>query len=248
MDPTSVECWADRRGLLRRLHRLEAEAFLEALPGGNADRIYRLTTKGALAATGGKDPIANWSRRWDGLWRLVVFDMPQERRAERWSLHKTLRAHGLGCLQGSVWISPHPLESLREQLAGDRHPSSLILLEGKAIGAEKPREIVDEAWNFSKICDEWLSYRTCLREGKNLLRSDPIDNSALQSWSELEHLAWQKIMSMDPFLPNSLLPREYPGKKIWQQRLKVWKTISKSTQISENSRRVNLKFASPATI
>lgn len=239
---TSVECWADQRGLLKHLHRLEAEAFLEALPGGNADRIYKLTPKGAIAAMGGKDPCANWNQPWDGLWRLVVFDMPQERRAERLLLHRALREHGLGRLQGSVWISPRPLEDLREQLAGDRHPSSLLLLEGQAIGAEKPSEIVREAWNFGEICDEWLAYRTCLRKGKRLLRANPIDSSALKEWAKLEHHAWQKIIRIDPFLPKALLPREYCGKKIWQQRLKVWKAISKTTQLPEKTSRINLKF------
>lgn len=49
-------------------------------------------------------------RRWDGLWRLVVFDIPERKKHEREMLRARLRAMGLYPLQESVFVSPYPCE------------------------------------------------------------------------------------------------------------------------------------------
>ena len=73
----SFEGWAYRRGLLRQLQRLERQAFLERSPSASGDRLYRLTDAGRLEALHGRDPEASWQRRWDGRWRMVLFDVPE---------------------------------------------------------------------------------------------------------------------------------------------------------------------------
>src|SRR5271157_2550505 len=71
----SFEAWAYREGFLRQLQALEARRILERQPGAAADAIYRLTETGRLIALGGRDPVAQWRRRWDGRWRILVFDI-----------------------------------------------------------------------------------------------------------------------------------------------------------------------------
>ena len=62
----SFERWAFRNGILGEIHELERRKFLERLPGNAADPICRLSPQGRLKALGGRDPQAEWSRRWDG--------------------------------------------------------------------------------------------------------------------------------------------------------------------------------------
>jgi DNA-binding transcriptional regulator PaaX len=93
---------------------------LERDQKATGDRIYRLTEQGRLHALGGRDPAAQWSRHWDGRWRLVLFDVPMEQHIHRGRLRRYLHAKGFGCLQGSVWITPDPVHGEREILAGGK--------------------------------------------------------------------------------------------------------------------------------
>lgn len=48
--------------------------------------------------------------RWDGKWRLVVFDIPENRKQAREALRFRLRQIGMERYQKSVFISPYPCD------------------------------------------------------------------------------------------------------------------------------------------
>jgi len=45
-------------------------------------------------------------KKWDGKWRIVIFDVPEDRRAKRDTFRIRLKKLGFLELQKSVWISP----------------------------------------------------------------------------------------------------------------------------------------------
>ncbi len=47
-------------------------------------------------------------RRWDGRWRLVIFDVPEEHRQARNKLTQKLKDLGFYQLQKSAWVYPFP--------------------------------------------------------------------------------------------------------------------------------------------
>jgi hypothetical protein len=47
-------------------------------------------------------------QRWDGQWRLVIFDIPEKYRLARMALTKKLKEMGFYQCQKSVWIYPFP--------------------------------------------------------------------------------------------------------------------------------------------
>ena len=49
-------------------------------------------------------------RRWDKMWRLIVFDIPEKWKTKREALRGKLKELGLQLLQKSVWICPYPCE------------------------------------------------------------------------------------------------------------------------------------------
>lgn len=49
-------------------------------------------------------------RRWDGRWRMVVFDVPERRRSVRFRLRSVMREIGFARLQDSVWVYPYDCE------------------------------------------------------------------------------------------------------------------------------------------
>ena len=88
----SFESWAYQSGCLRQIQSLESQRLVESKPddGRSGKRVYRLTELGRLAALGGRDPEQEWARRWDGLWRMVLFDVPESERRVRGSLRQVL--------------------------------------------------------------------------------------------------------------------------------------------------------------
>lgn len=47
---------------------------------------------------------------WDGFWRIILLDLPEDRKTERESLRYLLKKAGFVCLKNSVWISIYPYE------------------------------------------------------------------------------------------------------------------------------------------
>lgn len=51
-------------------------------------------------------------KRWDGRWRVVIFDIPERRRSVRNGLRLFMKRYGFVRLQDSVWIYPYDCEDL----------------------------------------------------------------------------------------------------------------------------------------
>ena len=66
-------------------------------------------------------------RRWDGYWRVVVFDIPEKLRKVRTLLRDELREVGFKMLQGSVWISPDECEEYIKLLKADRRIGKYLI-------------------------------------------------------------------------------------------------------------------------
>ena len=94
----SYETWLYRNGLhpttqTRRLHQKKL-LVTKKIAGDN--RVFRLTEKGRLLALGGRDPEEEWSRPWDGKWRLALFDIPVNEKNVRDKLRRYLRQRRFG--------------------------------------------------------------------------------------------------------------------------------------------------------
>ena len=209
--------WASRSGFGRQVGRWEAEGILETVePGLQKDRIIRLTQAGRLAAMGGRDPEERWARHWDRKWRLILFDIPRH----DWKLRKFfirgLRECGCGCLQGSVWISPD-IPDEHEGIFKERglNCSHLILLNSNSKGRAVDSRMVRAAWDFERINHLYAKELAVLR----MLEDGHLPSlEALLEWGKLENEAWHEAVTLDPLLPEQLVPRDYLGKKVWRLR------------------------------
>lgn len=79
-----------------------------------AKRKAYLTEKGVLEFI--KFRIKNRESIWDGKWRLIVFDIPEEKRKQRDFLRERLKWLGFKELQKSVWIFPYDIKKELEEV------------------------------------------------------------------------------------------------------------------------------------
>jgi len=220
----SFEEWAYRGGFLRQIQELERRGMIEAGPQGKGvKKVHRLTQKGVLRALGGVDPVERWQRPWDGTWRMAAFDLPEEKRALRNTLRKELRSARFGCLQGSVWITPDPVEGLLDGLMkkSGEQSRTLFFFSGRPCDGSSDADLVKAAWNFDAIHKAYEAYRDHL---KTLPRNGKQLRERLLDWGNAERDLWARCMALDPMLPRTLWPKKYAGEKAWNERLHTLKS------------------------
>ena len=71
----------------------------------------RLTRKGELFLERNALPLKR-PAKWDGKWRMVIFDIPENKKRHRDLLRTTITRLGFFRLQNSVWIYPYDCEEL----------------------------------------------------------------------------------------------------------------------------------------
>jgi DNA-binding transcriptional regulator PaaX len=99
--------------ITRSVKNLVEAGFAEIQSSGNQDYV-RLTKAGKTKLNSirlsGDDTLV--STTWDGFWRIIILDLPEERKSERESLRYLLKKANFVCIKNTVWISPHPYENI----------------------------------------------------------------------------------------------------------------------------------------
>ncbi|PIR82679.1 CRISPR-associated endonuclease Cas2 [Candidatus Kaiserbacteria bacterium CG10_big_fil_rev_8_21_14_0_10_59_10] len=67
------------------------------------------------------------TKRWDGKWRIVIFDIPERYRELRDKVRYALKKAGFAQLQQSVWIFPHECKELIQLIQKESQLSKYIL-------------------------------------------------------------------------------------------------------------------------
>lgn len=68
------------------------------------------------------------STAWDGYWRIILLDLPENRKSEREALRYLLKKAGFICLKNSVWISMYPYENLFTNIKKDLNLSTELII------------------------------------------------------------------------------------------------------------------------
>ncbi|MEK7509342.1 MAG: hypothetical protein AAB605_01365 [Patescibacteria group bacterium] len=87
------------------------------------DSKLRLTKRGeaALRQLEAREYSRRTWPRWDGRWRILMFDVPEYRRGVRVQIRHTLQQIGFVRFQDSVWVFPYDCEDLITLLKADFH-------------------------------------------------------------------------------------------------------------------------------
>lgn len=111
-----------------RLSSLIARGYL-AIEVKSGKKYVRLTQKGehfSALIQDGAVPLKK-PRRWDGKWRLLIFDIPESRKKIRGQIRSMLTAIGFIRLQDSVWVYPYDCEDYMILLKADLHVGKDVL-------------------------------------------------------------------------------------------------------------------------
>lgn len=106
---------SQKQSVTRAVHRLIRNGCIAkvheryTLTEKGKQRLTYLTSMARLVSTTRSDASR---RRWDGKWRIVIFDVHEKQHLTRDSLRRTLNEAGFTKLQASVWVYPYRCEEV----------------------------------------------------------------------------------------------------------------------------------------
>ncbi len=115
--------------LTRSVKNLVEAGFAE-LHNSDNQKYVRITPKGKNKLNNllllGDDSLVPTT--WDGFWRIIILDLPEERKNERESLRYLLKKANFTCIKNTVWISPLPYENLFTNIKKDLDLSTELMI------------------------------------------------------------------------------------------------------------------------
>jgi len=148
----------------------------------------------------------------DERWFVLSFSVPEEDRAVRHQLKRRLKWIGCGSVAGALWIGPAHLVEEAEEIVADLDLVGrvTVFMVDELRGATEPRVAVARWWDLAAIRalhDEFLSAH---EDSPGKFRADPTPHHAFRIWT-LALDAWRPITGIDPGLPASVMPEDWPG-------------------------------------
>ena len=160
-------------------------------------------------------PVFRWQEtQWDGLWRIVAYDIEEKRRDVRNLLRRKLEELGFGMLQKSLWMTPHDVtKPLREFLESEQLVPEVYVLEARRLFARDDRALAAEIWPLKELN---LAYESWLEKVEKVGESKEGREGLREEFAE--------ILKADPCLPKELLPEGWEGKSAAER----FRTLPKS--------------------
>ncbi|WP_424936009.1 MULTISPECIES: hypothetical protein [Bacteria] len=197
-----------RRGLIR------------LLPAG-VERLAADTRAVAFAYAQDAGSLA-----WDGIWRLHTFSIPEQERATRDALRRTLVDLGTAPLTPGVYVTPHDLWSdLSRELPAEtlRQLYTATATEIVGPGCETPLAVAERLWPAAETIAAYHALSQFLDEA----RAPALDAGRAQQMAYALRLAegLGQGLTVDPLLPPELRTEPWPPAKVRARFLDAWERL-----------------------
>lgn len=119
----------DKYAISRSIKNMATDGLIECLSSDN-NQYFRLTNEGKqkLNQLYLENQESLVSTKWDGFWRIVILDLPENRKKERDALRYLLKKADFVCLKNSIWISMYPFEHLFSNIKKDLGLSTEMMI------------------------------------------------------------------------------------------------------------------------
>jgi phenylacetic acid degradation operon negative regulatory protein len=147
----------------------------------------------------------------DGSWCLISFSLPEDRRQVRHQLRRRLSWIGCGIVAPALWICPDYLSDEVEEILRDlgiRNAATVFRTELPRVDGPI-EEAIAQWWDLPAID---ALHRDFIKTIDGLLPASPSSAEAFRAYvTGID--AWRIIPYLDPGLPLSLLPTDWPGRE-----------------------------------
>ena len=147
LDPQIGAESLSRYAINRSLKNLRDAGLVEHISSTH-NEYARLTKEGKKKISILKldDDTTLINTNWDGFWRIILLDLPENRKSERESLRYLLKKAGFVCLKNSAWISPYPFEHLFMNIKKDLGLTTEMMIIVTQFVDEETKKVLFEAF------------------------------------------------------------------------------------------------------
>lgn len=138
--------------LNRSIRGLKDAGLIEDIDSGQS-KYAKLTKEGKKKSHSIKLECENAviSNTWDGYFRIIVLDVPEERKSEREALRYLLKKAGFICVKNSVWVSMYPFEHLFTNIKNDLGlTTELIIIVTDKVDEKTEKEFLSKIFANKK--------------------------------------------------------------------------------------------------
>ncbi len=158
-------------------------------------------------------------KKWDGYWRLVIFDISEKKRYLRNSLRRKLKELGFGMWQKSIYISPFDFEEdIYEFLLSKKLLGMAYVLTARHRLMGDAKQLASQVWPVEKINKEYEKLDDQLKKLET-----GIEKAILYQKLKQINEDYLQLLLLDPCLPKQLLPNSWYGFKIKKKLLNFFK-------------------------
>lgn len=194
------------------MNRLRKAGLIIYSRGGGRAPVMRLEPKGEERLPDELRPERFWNQRWNGIWYVLAYDVPETEKSYREQLRRFLRRNRMGGLQGSVWISPRDIRPVFSDLAEAIGLGAYAqLLEARTVLGQDPLILVDRAWNMDRLDEAQAWYIDQAAVAAERIASGALSRQEVLNLANASVSAYLSVMEKDPLLPRDLLPAHYRG-------------------------------------
>ncbi|MDQ0166692.1 phenylacetic acid degradation operon negative regulatory protein [Bacillus horti] len=198
------------------ISRMSKQGWVEARKEGNKSYYY-LTEIGKKRMDEAAQRIFKLQAQpWDGKWRMLIYSIPEEKRAIRDELRKELIWSGFGSLTFSCYISPNPLEQQVQDLIKRYQVEEYVdFFISSYEGPHQGQDVVARCWNLEEINSKYQSFielysKKYIVDRNKIEKGDMQDGDCFVERTKLIH-EYRKFLFVDPGLPEVLLPKDWLG-------------------------------------
>ena len=98
------------RTIKRSLDSLVRNGLVERVILKDGTERIQLTKKGKFEAFLSHGALSSKKPKWDGEWRIIIFDVPNTKTKLRNELRRSVKLFGFKSIQKSVWVYPYPCD------------------------------------------------------------------------------------------------------------------------------------------
>lgn len=173
----------------------------------NGEPYLRLTGRGLKALVRDYPIFSLKNQKWDGKWRMVFYDIPNEKKGIRDSLKSKLKELGFGMIQESIYITPYDLaQDLSEFIEAQQLDDYVFIGEINKLLIGNKKQLAEKIWGLEKLNDRYweIEQKTNAKKPIAEIISD-----------------YEEILQEDPCLPKELLPDNWIGDKVHKEIKKL---------------------------
>lgn len=196
--------------------RMAKQGLLQSERVGNKS-YYKLTERGLNRVDEAAKRIYKLTpHEWDGKWRIVMYNIPEEKRQIRDELRKELQWSGFGHLSSGCWVSPNNHEKAIDLLISKYQIEEYVhLFLSKYKGPRENAVLVESCWPLAKIEEKYeefiAEYSKKYIVHQSIIQSGEMsDKECFMERIYLVH-QYRKFLFIDPGLPKELLPERWSG-------------------------------------